>query len=83
MKALEPTPIDVARAKTDIKYFAKEYLEIDLTDSQVQLVETMANGGKIATGMRSMPAQNAADVAIAWVRRRPQSIRVESAIIDV
>lgn len=83
MKALEPTPIDVARAKVDIAYFAKEYLEIELTFAQVQLIETMANGGKIATGMKDMRAQDAANVAIAWVRRQPQKIKVESAIIDV
>lgn len=83
MKALEPTAIDVRRAKVDIAYFAEHYLEIKLNAHQTQMAETFVEGGRIPVGIRKAGVNSAAKVAIAFSRRQPQRVKVERGVIDV
>lgn len=83
MKAIEAQPIDRERAKTDVAYFAEQYLDIKLTNQQIQMVEMVIQGKNIVMGGRRNGASAAASVAIAMARRRGLIVEVKREPIDV
>lgn len=78
MKALTPEPIDRERAKTDVLYFAKMYLDINLADWQVKLVQSVIDGNNTHfVGGNVRGRQTASRVAIAMARHKGYKVKVE------
>jgi hypothetical protein len=66
----EPTPIDPKRAKDGFVYFAKEYLETELTTFQIELIETFTTKMTIPHRNGNPVKDQAITVALAFARHR-------------
>lgn len=86
MKALTPEPIDRERAKKDVAYFAKMYLDVKLADWQIKMVESIIDGENTTiTGGNREARRVAADVGVAMARHKGYRVKVvqDKDFIDV
>lgn len=67
MTVLTPEPLDGARARTDIGYFAEKYLDIPLNERQINFVDQILKGTQSQDiyMMNSHEKQQVIDVSIA------------------